>query len=126
MTVEDLQELAEQEQARQAKFSHRIMYCAAAGCVSCGSMNIRDILRKALQEKDLASQVEVIGTGCMGLCYVEPTVEVVVPGMPTVIYGKMTSDAAEDLVVKHLIERSLLDNHILDRPAADIIAKGGK
>ena len=60
-------------------------------------------------------------TGCMGLCYVEPTVEVVVPGMPTVIYGKMTQDAAPDLVKKHLVGKRLLNNHIFDRPATDII-----
>jgi NADP-reducing hydrogenase subunit HndB len=59
----------------------------------------------------------------MGLCYVEPTVEVVKPGMPTVIYGKMTADTAKDLVKKHLVESMLLDNHILDRPAADIMKK---
>jgi len=27
MTVEDLRELAEKEQARQAQFEHRILYC---------------------------------------------------------------------------------------------------
>jgi NADP-reducing hydrogenase subunit HndB len=59
----------------------------------------------------------------MGLCSVEPTVEVVVPGMPTVIYGKMTQDVAKELVAKHLVEKKLLDDHIFDRPAADIMKK---
>jgi NADP-reducing hydrogenase subunit HndB len=59
----------------------------------------------------------------MGLCSVEPTVEVVAPGMPTVIYGKMTQDTAKDLVAKHLVEKKLLDDHIFDRPAADIMKK---
>jgi NADP-reducing hydrogenase subunit HndB len=43
------------------------------------------------------------------------------PGMPTVIYGKVDAKAAKDIVEKHLIGRELLDNLILDRPAVDII-----
>jgi NADP-reducing hydrogenase subunit HndB len=43
--------------------------------------------------------------------------------MPTVIYGKMTADTAKELVKKHLVEKTLLDNHIFDRPAADIVKK---
>jgi NADP-reducing hydrogenase subunit HndB len=57
----------------------------------------------------------------MGLCHSEPTVEVIVPGMPRVIYGKVDAGVARDIVIKHLIGRELLDNHILDRPAADIV-----
>ena len=45
------------------------------------------------------------------------------PGMPTVIYGKMTQDVAKELVAKHLVEKKLLDDHIFDRPAADIMKK---
>ena len=59
----------------------------------------------------------------MGLCYVEPTVEIAVPGMPAVIYGKMTQDFARELVKKHLVGKKLLDDHIYDRPAADIMKK---
>ena len=38
MTVEELHELAEKERERQQRFTDRILYCAAAGCVSCGSL----------------------------------------------------------------------------------------
>ena len=71
----------------------------------------------------MKDQVVIRQTGCMGLCYVEPTVEVAAPGMPAVIYGKMTSDFAKELVAKHLVEKKLLDDHIFDRPAADIMKR---
>ena len=35
----------------------------------------------------------------------------------------MTSEVAKDLVRKHLVEKKLLENHIFDRPAADIMKK---
>jgi NADP-reducing hydrogenase subunit HndB len=49
-------------------------------------------------------------------------VEVIVPGMPRVIYGKVDAATAGDIVKKHIVGHELLDNHILDRPAADIIS----
>ncbi|MGB9686101.1 MAG: (2Fe-2S) ferredoxin domain-containing protein [Rectinema subterraneum] len=90
--------------------------------IAAGAKLTFDAIVAALEKHNMADKVVVRQTGCMGLCYVEPTVEVVMPGMPSVIYGKMTSDVAEELVVKHLVEHSLLDNHIFDRPAVDIVA----
>ncbi len=89
--------------------------------IAAGAKQTFDAIVDQVQKKGLEGQVLVRQTGCMGLCYVEPTVEVLVPGMPTVIYGKMTADTAEELVEKHLIGHQFLDNHILDRPAADIM-----
>ncbi len=90
--------------------------------IAAGAKLTFDAIVAALEKHNMADKVVVRQTGCMGLCYVEPTVEVVMPGLPPVIYGKMTSDVAEELVVKHLVEHSLLDNHIFDRPAVDIVA----
>jgi NADP-reducing hydrogenase subunit HndB len=91
--------------------------------IAAGAKRTFDALVEAIDAAGLREQVIIRQTGCMGLCYVEPTVEVVVPSMPTVIYGKMTQETAKDLVRKHLVERKLLDNHIFDRPAADIMKK---
>jgi bidirectional [NiFe] hydrogenase diaphorase subunit len=111
MTVEDLQELAEHEQQRQAQFTHRIMYCAAAGCVSCGSVNIRDILKKTLQEKDLAGKVEVVGTGCMGLCGEGPLVKVLPDGT---LYQRVDEAAARRIVNEHLLAGTPVADHKVD------------
>jgi len=91
--------------------------------IAAGAKLTFDALVESIQKRGLENKVLVRQTGCMGLCYVEPTVEVIAPGMPTVIYGKMTKDAADELVQKHLVEGKLLDNHIFDRPAADIVKK---
>jgi NADP-reducing hydrogenase subunit HndB len=91
--------------------------------IAAGAKLTFDAVVAAVNEFGLGNKVVIRQTGCMGLCYVEPTIEVVMPDMPRVIYCKMTSDMAKDLVRKHLVEKKLLDNHILDRPAADIIKK---
>jgi len=67
------------------------------------------------------SNVLVRQTGCMGLCHSEPTVEVVVPDMPAVIYGNVNAAVAREIIEKHVVGRHLLDNHICDKPAIDIV-----
>jgi NADP-reducing hydrogenase subunit HndB len=89
--------------------------------IAAGAKVTLDAFINALDTEKLVDQVMVRQTGCMGLCHSEPTVEVIVPGMPAVIYGKVDAATAADIVKKHIIGRELLDNHILDRPAADII-----
>lgn len=65
--------------------------------------------------------VTIRQTGCMGLCHSEPTVEVAAPGMPTVIYGNVDAETARKIVREHLAAGRLVDDHIFDKPATDII-----
>lgn len=129
MTLEQLRKLREekrQDLARREVEGKEMQIIVGMGTcgIAAGAKQTFDEIVKALGEYGLASSVIVRQTGCMGLCHVEPTVEVVVPGMPTVIYGKMTSDTAKELVHKHLVEKKLLENHIYDRPAVDIVNVG--
>jgi NADP-reducing hydrogenase subunit HndB len=48
------------------------------------------------------------------------------PDMPNVIYGNVDEEAARRIVRKHILKRQLVNDHIFDRPAADIIQDGGK
>lgn len=72
-------------------------------------------------EKQNLGNVVVRQVGCMGLCHSEPTVEVIVPGMPSVIYGKVDEELARKIVKEHIIGKKLLDAAICDRPAVDIV-----
>ena len=128
MTLEQLRKLREEKKsdiARRDVEGKEIQVIVGMGTcgIAAGAKQTFDEIVKAVDEFKLGGDVIIRQTGCMGLCYVEPTVEVVMPGMPTVIYGKMTSDTAKELVKKHIVEKTLLENHIFDRPAADIVKK---
>jgi len=111
MTVEDLQELAGHEQQRQQQFMHRIYYCSAAGCISCGSQAIRETLKKSLHENNLAAQCEVIGTGCMGLCGEGPLVKVDPDGT---LYQRVDEATAQRIVDEHLVQGKPVADHVVD------------
>jgi NADP-reducing hydrogenase subunit HndB len=128
MTLEELRKLRgeKREELRkrdvEGKTIQVIVGMGTCG-IAAGAKDTYEALLKAVDEKKLSDQVVLRQTGCMGLCYVEPTVEIAMQGMPTVIYGKVNVAVAREIVEKHLIGKTLLDDHIYDKPAADIIKK---
>jgi len=99
------------------------------GMGTCGiAAGAKVVLDAFLQELDAhkVENVSVTQTGCMGLCYVEPTVEVLTPGMPPVIYGKVDATVAKAIVEDHIMRNKMVSDHVFDRPSADILKDGGK
>jgi len=88
--------------------------------IAAGAKETFNVFVEELERAGL-SNVAVRQTGCMGLCHSEPTVEVVVPGMPAVVYGKVDAETARRIVAQHLGRKLLVNDHIYDKPAADII-----
>lgn len=72
-------------------------------------------------KKEGMTNVAVKQTGGLGLDHAEPTVEVRMPGMPTVIYGRVDAKVAERIVNEHIQDGRLVDEHVYDRPAPDIV-----
>jgi NADP-reducing hydrogenase subunit HndB len=126
MTLEELRKLRDAKKndlrKRDAEGKEIQVVVGMGTCgIAAGAKVTLDAFIKCLDDNKLVDTVLVRQTGCMGLCHSEPTVEVIAPGMPAVIYGKVDAAVAKEIVKKHIMGRELLDNHILDRPAADII-----
>ena len=125
MTLEQLRKLRDEQ---QVKMNHRdtegkqIQIIVGMGTcgIAAGAKEIMDVFMSEIDSKGL-TDVVIRQTGCMGLCHVEPTVEVRVPGMPETIYGNVDAETARNIINMHIMEKRLVDNHIFDRPAADII-----
>ena len=125
LTLADLKKMREEKQkAMEMRDSSNKDVQVIVGMGTCGiAAGAKDTftaLVNTISDKGL-SNVLIRQTGCMGLCHSEPTVEVVVPGMPTVIYGNVDAATAKDVVEKHIIGRQLIDDKILDRPSIDIV-----
>ena len=116
--------IAEKQQAMEMRDASNKDVQVIVGMGTCGiAAGAKDTftaLVNSINEKGLTN-VLIRQTGCMGLCHSEPTVEVVVPGMPTVIYGNVDAATAKDVVEKHIVGHQLIDDKILDRPSIDII-----
>ena len=51
--------------------------------------------------------------GCIGLCELEPIVEVILPGQPSVIYGQVLEERAKAIVYRHLVNGSIIDDWVI-------------
>lgn len=87
--------------------------------IAAGAREALDALVEALN-KHQRGDIVVRQTGCMGLCFSEPTVEVRIAGMPPTIYGKVNAEVARRIVEEHIVGGRLVDDHVFDRPAADL------
>ena len=125
MSLDDLRKLRDEKKTdlrkRDSEGKEIQVVVGMGTCgIAAGAKLTLDAFITGLDEHKLVDNVIVRQTGCMGLCHSEPTVEVIAPGMPTVIYGNVDADAAKEIIQKHIIGRELLSGRILDRPAADI------
>ena len=125
LTLESLRKLRDEKKQtialRDSDNKNIQMVVGMGTCgIAAGAKDTFGMIIDMIAEKNL-SNVLVRQTGCMGLCHSEPTVEVVAPGMPTVIYGNVTAEVAKEIIEKHVVGGHLLDNHICDKPAIDIV-----
>ena len=76
------------------------------GMATCGiAAGARPVLNAFVEEVNnsgLNGKVTVSQTGCVGLCQLEPIVEVYEGGKEKVTYIKMTPDKVKTIVEKHL------------------------
>ena len=125
LTLDDLRRMrGERQKAMEMRDSSNKDIQVIVGMGTCGiAAGAKDTfaaLVDTLTEKGLTN-VLIRQTGCMGLCHSEPTVEVVVPGMPTVIYGHVDAVTAKAIVEKHILGKELISDKILDKPSIDIV-----
>ena len=57
--------------------------------------------------------VQVTQTGCIGVCRLEPIVEVYVPGQEKVTYVKMTPEKVPQIVAQHLVNKQVVTEYTI-------------
>ncbi len=90
------------------------------GMGTCGiSAGAKETLKAIVDELDKNSidDIAVVQSGCMGLCEVEPTVEVQIGDEEPVIYGHVDEKQARRIVKEHIMNGKIL---------SDILVKRGK
>ena len=126
MSLEDLRKLREEMQTEikkretEGKTIQIIIGMGTCG-ISAGAKDTLDAFISILDEKKISDKTIIRQTGCMGTCSREPTVEVIVPDMPTVIYGNVTPKVVAEIVETHIEGKKLVENLIIDKPSIDVI-----
>jgi NADP-reducing hydrogenase subunit HndB len=125
MTLEDLRNLRDEKKKEMTQRNGEDKAAQIIiGMGTCGNAAGAKLAFDAFLDELNSNKIKdkkITQTGCMGLCFSEPTVEVDVPGVPRVIYGNVDAAVARRIVKEHIIGKALVSDHIFDKPAADII-----
>ena len=78
-----------------------LLICCGSGCVSAGSLKIKNRFIEVLEANDLRSEINIIETGCMGPCDFGPVMMVYPEG---VFYQKVTVDDVDEIVTEHFLK----------------------
>ena len=87
---------------REGSTESRVVVGMATCGIAAGARPVLNAIVEAVNEADLTASVTVTQTGCIGLCQLEPIVEVYAPNQEKVTYVKMTAEKAKEVVEKHL------------------------
>lgn len=90
--------------------------------IAAGADKVYQTLMDEVRDKKMKN-IAVKKVGCLGLCYSEPNVEVLVPGLPSVLYGKVDSIMALKMLDQHVIKKRILDENIFDKPYVDVLER---
>lgn len=100
MNRAELDKLAQAERLRQSRYRHRVFCCTSTACLSAGAHRIHAIFQQAIGTNRSSNEygVEVVQTGCMGLCSRGPLVRLETQAHDVALYGHVTPQIAQQLV----------------------------
>jgi len=104
--------LAEMKRKHPAEDDHR--YRVRVGMATCGisagADKVHDAFVEAIEEAGLTG-VDVISTGCVGRCDLEPMAEVMRDNEPPVLYIRLDAEKATRIVNEHLVEGNVVEEY---------------
>jgi NADP-reducing hydrogenase subunit HndB len=84
------------------------------GMATCGiASGAKEIMKYFVEElEQQAVDAMVTQTGCMGYCYAEPTVEVILPQKEPVVFGFVSKTKAQEIIDTYIKKGELIDGII--------------
>lgn len=92
----------EEIKLRTARGGMRVVVGMATCGIAAGARPVMNAFIEELKKRNL-SDVSVTMTGCIGVCRLEPIVEVINPDGSKVTYVKMTPEKAKRVVAEHIV-----------------------
>ena len=118
--MKSLEELKALRESMQSKMNLRKedsdTVRVVVGMATCGiAAGARPVLNALVEEvnKRNLKNVQVTQTGCIGVCRLEPIVEVYVPGQEKVTYVKMTAEKVPQIVAQHLVNKQVVTEYTI-------------
>ncbi len=97
-----------------------VLVCAGTGCTSSNSVKIMEEMETLLSTNKLDKEVQIVKTGCFGLCAEGPIVVVYPEGA---MYTRVEVSDVKDIVEEHLLKGRIVKRLLAGDKVADDISK---
>ena len=82
-------------------YRSHVLVCGGTGCTSSGSAKIREKLQEEIDKNGLHDEVQVVKTGCFGLCALGPIMIIYPEGS---FYSMVKEEDIPEIVSEHLLK----------------------
>ncbi|MBP2072675.1 NADH-quinone oxidoreductase subunit NuoF [Thermoanaerobacterium butyriciformans] len=90
-------------------YRSHVMVCGGTGCTSSNSDRIAKCFEEEIANKGLDKEVQVVRTGCFGLCELGPVVVVYPEG---VFYSRVKEEYVPEIVEEHLLKGRVVKKYL--------------
>ncbi|MDD4362896.1 MAG: NAD(P)H-dependent oxidoreductase subunit E, partial [Atribacterota bacterium] len=98
------------------KIRTQLLLCYGTSCISNGAAEVKIALEKSLKEFKLENEVEIITTGCMGICELGPVMMVYPDG---IFYQKIKPEDAPEIIQEHILKGRVVQRLFYKKPKTE-------
>ena len=120
-SIADLKAIRDKMQAqivlrdnKDAEQETRIGVGMATCGISAGARPVFNTLVDEVAQRNLKN-VKVTRSGCLGMCALEPIVEVFVPGQEKVTYVHIDPDKARNIIASHIVNGNVCTDYMITK-----------
>lgn len=103
--------LAKVNLRKEGDDSIRVVVGMATCGIAAGARPVLKALMDEIEKRNLSDKVYVTQTGCIGMCKLEPIVEVYMPDDSKITYVEMTADKAVKVVNETIVNGKVIDEY---------------
>lgn len=115
-SLEELRKLREDSikniEMRNTDKDIRIVVGMATCGISAGARPVLSTLVEEVAKRNL-NNVQVVQTGCIGMCTYEPIVEIYTPNSEKVTYIHVDSEKAKRIVLEHIVNGNVINEYTI-------------
>ena len=97
-------------------YRSHVLVCGGTGCTSSGSQAIIKTLEEEIQKNGLETEVQVVKTGCFGLCALGPVMIVYPEGT---FYSMVKAEDIPEIVSEHLLKGRIVTRLVYDETVSN-------
>lgn len=106
------------QRADAIKYRYHICISMASCSIAAGANDTLQAIKHQIAAENIpgvsAAQIYITQVGCLGLCALEPIVQVQVADQPLVTYGKVTPEVVQHILRDHIGKGLIAQEHVIE------------